>query len=247
MIPLVKSNFSIGKSILTLAHPEKDVYPDGPKSIFSIAKEESLKDLVILDDSFYGFYAAYSYCKENSINLIYGVTMSFSEEGQKDSPLCKVAVFIRNKAGYADLIALNSQAAKNGFLTKTDLETLLTKNLLLAIPFYDSFIHKNALTFAKFSDYILKFSPIFFTEDNGLPFDRIIAKAVKEICGDKFPVIPAKTICYYNRSDIDAFLTYKCICNRSFSKRSLSKPNFEHFSSDEFCWQSFKEKNIEQV
>ena len=45
VIPLFKSNFSIGKSILTLDEPSKDLYPDGPKSIFSILKENEAKEL----------------------------------------------------------------------------------------------------------------------------------------------------------------------------------------------------------
>ena len=43
MIPLFKSHFSIGKSILTLESPDKDK-EGGSDSIFSIAKENSLKE-----------------------------------------------------------------------------------------------------------------------------------------------------------------------------------------------------------
>lgn len=245
IIPLLKTNFSIGKSILTLDPTDSDIYPDGPKSILSIIKEEDLKEIVLLEDSFYSFYAAYKACNDMGVKLIYGVNMFFVEDSSEEKPSkCKVSVFIKNKDGYADLIKLYSQSEKNGFLVKDDLEKLLTKNLILAIPFYDSFIHLNAMTFAKFSDYLLKFNPTFFVEDNTLPFDHIIRRSVKDICGDKYPILEAKTVCYYKKADIDAFLTYKCICNRSFSKRSLAKPNFEHFSSDEFSWESFKEKNI---
>ena len=40
MLALFKSHYSIGKSILTLKHPEK-VEDGGPDSIFSIAKENN--------------------------------------------------------------------------------------------------------------------------------------------------------------------------------------------------------------
>lgn len=240
----MKSNYSIGKSILTLENPTDsdgksiDPYPDGPKSIFSILKEENLSELILLEDTFYSFYSAYKYCMSNKISLIYGVNLFFSEQ---DGEKCKISIFIKNKKGYADLIKLSAQMNKNGTLLKNDLETLMTDNLVMAIPFYDSFIYKNCMTFARFSDYLLRYNPTFFVENNGLPFDHIIKKGVVDICGDKYTQLPTKTICYYQRSDIDSFLTYKCICNREFNKRSLSRPNFDHFSSDEFCWESYKE------
>lgn len=249
MIAAFKSNFSIGKSILTLdpavdkEGKSLDIYPDGPKSIFSILKEENLSELILLDDTFYGFYSAYKYCMDSKINLIYGINMPFAEEDSDSSAKCKISVFIKNKHGYQDLIKLHSRIGENGYLRKADLETLFTKNLVMAMPFYDSFIYFNCMTFAKFSDFLLKFEPTFFVEDNQLPFDNIVRKGVEGIVAGKFPIIEAKTICYYKRADIDSFLTYKCICNRSFGKRSLSKPNFDHFASNEFCWESYKEKN----
>ncbi len=244
IVPLFKSNFSIGKSILTL-DPTVDsdlqnieTYPNGPKSIFGILSEENLTELILLEDNFYSFYSAYTHCKNNKIKLIYGINFQYKEGDH----LSRVSVFMKNKLGYRDLILLDAKRNEKGFLEFTDLKNLLTANLLLTIPFYDSFIHSNSMTFSKFSDALLSMSPVFFLEDNGLPFDDIIRKSVVDICGDRFELLESKTICYYKRSDIDAFLTYKCICNRSFGKKSLAKPNFDHFSSDEFCWESYKER-----
>lgn len=242
LTPLFKSNFSIGKSILTLDAPEKDNYPNGPKSIFSILKENSTNELVLLEDNFYSFYTAYKYCLSNDIDLKYGISINFCEnlnEDEKDTNrTSKICVFIKNKNGYGDLIKLNSIAVSKGYLLKSDLESYFTKNLKMAIPFYDSFVHKNALSFGKFSDFLLKFNPSFFIEDNLIPFDRLIKKAINDLSKNKYEQIMTKTICYYQRSDIDAYLTYKCICNRGFRSSSLSKPNFDHFSSSEFCWEA---------
>lgn len=239
---LWKSNFSIGKSILTLDDPKKDTYPNGPKSIFSILKERSLKTLVLVEDNFFSFYAAYKYCLDNGVHLIYGVTYNFAEV-PKDSDnfeTCKIVLFIKNKDGYADLIKVNTEHAKKSFLSKEDLEKLMTANLLMAIPFYDSFVHKNTLTFAKFSDFLMRFDPIFFVENNGLPFDPLIRAAVEALVTDKSKIEEAKTVIYYKKEDFKAFLVYKCICNAHYKGRNFSRPNFDNFSSDEFCFEALQ-------
>jgi hypothetical protein len=47
-----------------------------------------------------------------------------------------------------------------------------------------------------------------------------------------------KSIYYKNRDDFLAYLTFRCINNRS----SLEKPNIDHMCSDEFCFESWMEK-----
>ena len=57
MLPLFKSHYSIGKSILTLDDPitHKE---GGSDSIFSIAVENNLKEVVLVEDSLTGFLQA---------------------------------------------------------------------------------------------------------------------------------------------------------------------------------------------
>ena len=69
MVPVFKSTFSIGRSILTLDDAEKD---GGPDSIFSICEEHKIKNLVLVEDSMTGFVTAHNRCKEREINLIFG-------------------------------------------------------------------------------------------------------------------------------------------------------------------------------
>ena len=52
-----------------------------------------------------------------------------------------------------------------------------------------------------------------------------------------------KSIYYKNKKDVKALQTYKCITGRSFGNKTLSKPNLDHFGSNEFCFESWKEKN----
>jgi len=72
MMPIFKSTYSIGKSILTLDDPSK-VKEGGSDSILSIAKEENLNQIVLVEDSMIGFLNAHTRCKEAGVQLIFGL------------------------------------------------------------------------------------------------------------------------------------------------------------------------------
>jgi len=77
-------------------------------------------------------------------------------------------------------------------------------------------------------------------EDNNLPFDNMLLNNISKL---GLPTIKTKTILYKNKEDVEAYQVYRMSCNRSFGKsRSLSSPSLDHFSSDEFCWESYMEK-----
>ncbi len=80
--------------------------------------------------------------------------------------------------------------------------------------------------------------PIYFIENNNLPFDSIIKNKIKEIVGDSGLAFEAQSIYYEKKEDFLAYLTFRCISERT----TLNKPNLEHCSSNEFCAESFKEK-----
>ena len=58
--------------------------------------------------------------------------------------------------------------------------------------------------------------PVFFLEDNDVPFDSILEKAIREAAGDKFEIVRTKSIYYKNRSDFPHFLTFDSMTNFSF-------------------------------
>ena len=67
IIPLFKSHYSIGKSILTLSDESED---EGSDSIFDIYTEAKLEDklnnkIVIVEDSFMGFLQANQSCNKD--------------------------------------------------------------------------------------------------------------------------------------------------------------------------------------
>lgn len=248
MIPLFKSHYSLGRSILTLEDKdEKDDYPD---SIIQICKENKMKELYLVEDNMSSFLEAYSNCRKNNIKLNYGLRISItdsmndkSEESKNKSS--KIILFFKNKKGYQQLTKLYSIAAKEGFYyePRLDYQTLSknwTEDLILCIPFYDSFIFNNTL---KNSLCIPQFDftkPVFFIEDNDLPFDSLVRqKALSFAEKNDLKIYKAQSIFYKERKDFKTYLTFRCINNRSV----LNKPNLDHMSSNEFCFESINKRS----
>ena len=248
MIPLFKSHYSLGRSILTLE--DKDEMDDYPDSIIQICKQNKMKELYLVEDNMSSFLEAYSNCRKNNIKLNYGlrisVTESMSDKSEESkTKSSKIILFFKNKKGYQQLTKLYSIAAKEGFYyePRLDYETISknwTEDLILCIPFYDSFIFNNTL---KNSLCIPQFDftkPIFFIEDNDLPFDSLVKqKALSFAEKNDLKIYKVQSVFYKERKDFKAYLTFRCINNRSV----LNKPNLDHMSSNEFCFESIHQRN----
>jgi DNA polymerase III alpha subunit len=244
MIALFKSTQSIGKSILTLNHPDKDK-EDGADSIFSIAVDNKLTSLFLVEDSMIGFFEAFRTCKELGIQLIFGYRFTCCTNRENKESDHKLIVFAKNDQGCKDLNKfysfINTECERR--ITNDELIAHLTDDLILAVPFYDSFIFNNHFCLGNCIPDFKQIQPIFFIENNGLPFDNLIAKAVGDFCLDHYKMVPAKSIYYRYKADYEALQAYKVICNRSFGEQAtLSSPNLNHFGSDEFCWESYEEQ-----
>lgn len=245
MIPIFKSHFSLNSSLLTL-EPAEDIKDNAPNSVFSIAKQHGLKDVYLADTSMSGFLQAFSGAKKSELNLRYGVELTMvSNQVQKDEESCKtehtVIVWLLNSEGYADLCKLVTCANVDGFyyqprIDEANLSKLLTPNLAVSIPFYGSFLANNLLKFATCIFNYEKFDPVFFYEKSNLPFDHIIQNQIEKLkVNSQF----MKTVYYYRKSDFPAFMTAKCIGRRS----TWDVPKLEHFSSDDFSFETFLEQN----
>jgi DNA polymerase III alpha subunit len=248
MLPVFKSHYSIGKSILTLSDPNKD--PEGGSdSIFKLCMDAGLDRVILVDDAPTGFLEARKRSFDLNINLIFGVRLklsSFNEPQEDDKSIHKVIVFAKNDDGcnllnkiYSSFFCDHDGVGNYSILKKFWSED----NLLLAVPFYDSFLYYNSFYFANCVPDLSFCNPVFLIEDNNLPTDLILSKSVNDYCKDNsFKTELAKSIYYNRRSDIEAFQTYKCICNRSFGrKQSLSNPGFDGLGSREFCFESWEE------
>lgn len=254
-IPLFKSHYSIGKSILTLNPPKDSEDVLSPDSVFDIVSENKLDTFVLVEDSFMGFLEAKKVSEELGVNFVFGLRFDVCNDvndlSDKNLDRCKhkVIIFPKNSSGCKLLnkIYTESKTKYSGLLDLNVIKEFWSeKDLFLGIPFYDSFIFKNNLSFNTCVPSFSFTSPIFFIEGNGLPFDLIIKNSVQEYCtSNDFEIEQAQSIYYKNKEDFSAFLTYKLICGRNtFSGRELSleKPNFDHLGSDEFCWESYLEK-----
>lgn len=250
MLPLFKSHFSIGKSILTLDDPKK-VTEGGSDSIFKIAKDNNLKQIILVEDSLIGFFEAYKRSKEMGIQLIFGLRISMRnsalpEDSQSEH---KVIVFAKDSDGCKLLNKIYSRAfcTNTGFLDYADLKELWNdSHLKLAIPFYDSFIYINNFSFGNAVPDLSFTKPSLFIEDNSLALDYLLYEKVSEFAtNNNIPIVKVRSIYYNKKSDVKSFMAYKIICNRSFGKdRSLEKPELAHFCSDKFSFEAWKEENV---
>lgn len=255
-LPLFKSHFSLGKSILTLEEPPKKPY-DYPISIFDLLKQNQLDTLVLVEDNISGLLQASKNADKLKIKLIFGLRLDICEDiNQKDeSSLMKRAkyvIFAKNIDGYKSLIKIWSLASQEGFYYSPNmdfktLKSLWNKNLVMSVPFYDSFLHLNTLHSHLHVPDIDAFRPItFFIENNEMPFDDLIEQKVKHYClSSHYQMIPAQSIFYKSPEDYLAYLTFKCIHNRGHSQKStLEKPELEHMNSDQFSFDKWFENNI---
>lgn len=250
MIPLFKSHYSLGRSILTLNTPDSAI-ENGPDSIVNLAVKNDLKEIYLVDDSISGFLEAYKNLTENEIKLIFGLRLTVcadmnekSEEERRKSS--KYNIFAKNTDGYKRLIKISTKAAREGFYYEPRIDFKNLKNLwsdedlILCVPFYDSFLFKNTMGDSICAPEFTFTKPTFFVEDNNLPFDELIKdKVISYAESNNLDIQKTKSVFYANRKDFKAYLTFRCINNRS----TLNKPNLDHMCSDEFCLESWKEKN----
>jgi DNA polymerase-3 subunit alpha len=245
-LPLFKSQYSLGRSILTLSQSSDS---EGPDSIFSLLKENDLSEFYLIDDTMSGFLEAYNNSKEQGVKMRYGLRITICEDIEDKSTdslnkECKYIIFVKNLSGYKRLIKIYTTASTSGFYyqPRIDFKTLKTfwdeKDLMLCVPFYDSFLYRNTLEDALCVSDFTFCEPKFFEENNNLPFDNILKNKVKDYTSDNsYEIIKTKSIYYNKKKDFKAYLTFRCINNRS----SLNKPNLEHMCSDEFSFESWKE------
>ncbi|MAF24969.1 hypothetical protein CL634_05275 [bacterium] len=248
VIPLFKSHYSIGRSILTLGRADSSK-PNGPDSIIDIAAEGSLKEVFIVDDGMGGFLQASINLDEVGIAFHFGIRLVVCDDMEKKDEESlntgsKIVILCKTYKGYEQLIKIYSLAAKEGFYYRPridykNLKKLWSKDLCLMIPFYDSFLHHNV---SSYSICVPKFSftePVFSLEDNNLPFDYLIKEKVLNFVKDKYETVNTQSIYYKDKKDFKSYLTFRCINNRS----TLNRPNLEHMCSDTFSFENWKEQN----
>lgn len=251
VLPLFKSHYSIGKSILTLDEPYDKKKKPKENSIINMLVENKLPTLVLVDDSISGLLEASKNCKDNKIQLVFGLRISITNDmtQKSDESLkqrAKYIIFVKNKDGYKDLIKIWSLASTSGFYYEpcidfTQLRKLWNeKNLKLVVPFYDSFLMLNSLESHKHVPDFSFTKPVFLWESNDVPFDDTLKVKVDKLCQEnKYPLLQAQSIFYKKPSDFLAYITFKCISHGT----ELDKPELDHMSSDEFNFSKWLKLN----
>ncbi len=248
VIPLFKSHYSIGRSILTLSKPDSMI-EEGPDSIIDLCVRNKVNKFFLIDDSMTGFLEGYINSKESDLNMIFGIRISVCEDMEvKDSDsldqTCKYVIIAKNTEGYKRLIKIYTKAAQEGFyyVPRIDFKALEEfwddDDLQLVVPFYDSFLHKNYLGGGKCLEAPSDYNLDVFVEDNNLPFDHLILNRVNEFAKRReCNLIKSQSIYYNKKDDFKAYLTFRAIDKRT----TLSKPNLEHMGSNEFCFEKWAE------
>lgn len=250
ILPIWKTNSSIGKSIIT-AEDELEIKSDSPVSLFAICRKYNLKKIVVLDDYFSGFPQLFKLSKKYDIQLIYGLNFTLcndvskkDEESKKSN--CKISVLMKNSNGYTDLIkfhdAVNANAENFYYTPRADYSVLnnITYNLQLLIPPYDNFIHNNLLCNGCSIPQFGKLKPIFTYCNIELPYTQVLNPTIKNYSKNNgCECVEVWPINYYRKEDFKQYMVYRCINNRS----KFSKPELDFLSSNEFCWQSYCDKN----
>lgn len=223
MIPLFKTHASIGRSILRI------------EDVKRIADENKLDEVYLVEDTMVGFPEAF---RTFGDKLRFGYRFSIFNEDESQDSESKMIVFADGDEGCKELYDLYTRSFDEKLKTPWN----DYKNLKFSVPFYDSFLHKNLIGFFNCMPKLPE--QIWFSiEDNGLPFDRILQTKVEDfIKNNPNPSVKVKSIYYENKEDVEAFQTYKCICNRQPGRQaSLSNPRLDHFGSDRFCVEAWKE------
>jgi len=250
VLPLFKSHFSLGKSILTLEKPTgKDGYP---VSIFELLKKNSLNTLVLVEDCISGLLQASRVAEEQHMNLVFGIRFQVCADAQqKDENILKTRaryiVFAKNSQGYSTLVKMWSYAAKEGFyytpcIDLKTLKALWNDNVVMAVPFYDSFLYLNAFCSHVHVPELTAFQPLtFFLENNGLPFDDLLEENVKSYCqSNGHDIVSAQSIFYAAPEDYLAYVAFRCLHNRGPAQKcTLERPELDHMNSDEFNFQKW--------
>lgn len=221
MIPLLKSHFSIGRSILTI------------DQIFDFPQDE----VVLVEDSMSGFRAAKKKSEQTGKPLRFGLRLETSCSGEPS----KVIYFAKDSQGIDSLRRIYTKAfTKNNGVYALNKKEL--RGVKLAIPFYDSYIHRNLHHFGAHELDLKGLDVVYFEEDNHHPYDYQISRALDSM-GIKR--VAAKSIYYKKKEDVVAFQFYKAVCNRKTGKKNptYERPELDDFCSDEFCWESFKEND----
>lgn len=213
MIPLFKSHYSIGKSILKI--PQIFSYPD--------------ETIVLVEDTMCGFRYALKESRKTGKKFIFGLRLLT----KGDFAPSKVVYLAKNNNGISSLRKIFTKSNFNDGIYELDLEDL--EDIKVCIPFYDSFLFDRVY---KFGSSYIDFGGVdvtYFEEDNEHPLDFLLKEEIKK---NNIKTVAVKSIFYDKNSDFKAFQAYKAICSRT-KPPTFHNPNVRDLSSDKFSYEEY--------
>ncbi len=225
----------------------KECTENGAKSIVDICKENNISDCYSISKNFYTFIEAWDNLKEQNINFHFGLEILLQDNH-------KIVVWLKSENAYKSAIKLYSiwktklenKVGDDFLLSYKDFnEYWKNEDFMLMIPYFDSFLYKNLMTYN--NTIIPDFSAVnkenIFVQreiDSGLPFahliDNEIDKYTKENNISAENILSTKSCFYYKKEDFKAFQVNQCIHNRS----TYDRPNREFLCSNNFSFEDWQ-------
>ena len=113
VLPLFKTHYSLGKSILTLQEKNASLIK-GPDSIVDICLENEIKEFYLVEDNMGSFLQAYNSTKEEKLSFIFGLRLNVCRDRTERGVAVlqgtsKYVFFARIEEGYKKLIKISSK------------------------------------------------------------------------------------------------------------------------------------------
>ncbi len=265
IIACFKSHYSLTESLLTLEEPGK-AKPGNAVSVFDLAKEGGLKDVMICDTRIDGAIQAYRTATKLGVKLIYGIKLIVcADMADRDAQSTrktesKVVVFMRGgplnaqglPQGYSDLLRIWSRAwGPEGHIQfrlggdeysygRADwrlLNTFWTPHLLLALPYTSSFLARNTLTFNQITPQLPEIPWVFKEIASDLPQAPLIDAAIDRYVAQEPAAIVQPIKTVCYRSPAD-MEAYAVL--RCIGAGTAWEEGCEGLCSDAFSWEAFK-------
>lgn len=212
----------------------------------------------VVDDSMAGIWPIYKTLKSKGISLVFGLRINFVSDASDKSESGNISahkniIFAQNEIGYKKLIKISTKAHVDFFheipridyhyyhsvvnsVDSEDLTESKDSGLVLAVPFYDSFLYNNKITQNQCVPDFRSLKPAMFVENNDLPVDAPLQRAVVKYAEENgLEVVNAQTVYYENQEDAIKYLVRRCMNRERGKQRTVEKPELPGFGSDGFC------------
>lgn len=105
LIPIFKTHYSIGKSILTL---ESKTSEAGADSVIKIAEKEGIKKVVFVEDHMHGFLKCKKAFEADGLDFVFGLRVDICDSySQKET--YKLVIFAKNDEGVKKLYKIHTE------------------------------------------------------------------------------------------------------------------------------------------